>query len=56
MKTGGAYKLRNWELSHFRAPSIDNNNNNMPAVYRHDSSRGNVSDFIQEVSASNARR
>jgi hypothetical protein len=27
-----------------------------PKVYRHDNSRGNVSDFIQEVSASNVRR
>jgi len=57
MKIGEAYKSRYWELPHFRAsysPSIDNNN--MPAVYRHDSPRGNVSDFIQEVSAPDVGR
>jgi hypothetical protein len=56
MKIGGAYKSRNWEIPRFRAsyfPSTENNN--MPTVYRHDISRGNVSDFIQEVSVSNVR-
>jgi hypothetical protein len=46
MKNGGAYQSRNWELPHFRASYFTAvENNNMSAVYRHDSSRDNVSDF-----------
>ena len=50
MKIGGAY------ITLLGTTSFSIDNNNIPAVYRHDSPRGNVSGCIQEVSAPDVRR